>query len=376
MRPVITTNTDDHIGLAVIRSLGKNNIPFQVVSKTNKTLAWYSRYCSNNTIAQYDLDYFSKLSKNDIVFPMIVDTMMMLQKNKSRLSCQLGFSDYETLNAASNKGLLTRHALQQNIPCPRTFFITSQNDLNESINSIDYPAILKPCQANGGKGIRTVHSSEQMLAFAEYYFREFGSFLLQEKVPFTTKYTVGALCNTEGDLKRVCVIKELRNYPVETGPACYVETVDYPELIKYAQKILKSLRYFGIADIDFILDRRDNTPKLMEINPRFWGSMQVAINAGVDFPALLYQILTEGDIDTNLTYKTGMRCRHLLFNDMVRMIDVLRNVYPGIYKWDTVRDFFTFRNSDKYYVYSTDDILPVWGALKIKVQRRIRSHGR
>ena len=121
-----------------------------------------------------------------------------------------------------------------------------------------------------------------------------GPFLLQEKIPFTAKYTVGALCNHEHELRRICVIKELRNYPIETGQACYVETVENPGLVRLTGKLLKSLDFFGIADIDFVIDKRDNQPKLMEINPRFWGSVQVAINAGVDFPYLLYQDARRG----------------------------------------------------------------------------------
>ncbi len=40
--------------------------------------------------------------------------------------------------------------------------------------------------------------------------------------------------------------------------------------------------------VEFKLDPRDNTPKLMEINPRFWGSLALAIESGVNFPYLLY----------------------------------------------------------------------------------------
>ncbi len=103
MRAIITTNTDDHIGLAVIRSLGKNNIDFQVVSKTKYTLGCYSRYCRHKTFGRFDIDFFSKLSKDDVVFPMIEDTMILLSKNKSKLQCQLGFSEFETIQKARDK---------------------------------------------------------------------------------------------------------------------------------------------------------------------------------------------------------------------------------------------------------------------------------
>ena len=152
MRPIITTNTDDHIGLAVIRSLGKKNIDFQVISKSGNTIGRYSRYCRNKTIGRSDLDFFSKLSKDDVVFPMIEDIMVLLGKNKHKLQCQLGFSDYQTILKTRDKSLLVHHALEHNIPCPKTFFITKPDDIKELPSPIDYPVVLKPSRGAGGRG--------------------------------------------------------------------------------------------------------------------------------------------------------------------------------------------------------------------------------
>ncbi len=162
-----------------------------------------------------------------------------------------------------------------------------------------------------------IKSPDLLSSIADTYLAKNGPFLIQEKIPFRTKYTVGALCNHEHQLKRVCVIKELRNYPIETGQACYVETVTKPELVNLTENLLKTLNFFGVADIDFVIDERDNQPKLMEVNPRFWGSLQVAINAGVDFPYLLHKMLNEGDIEKSLDYITGIRCRYVSFQRSV-----------------------------------------------------------
>jgi predicted ATP-grasp superfamily ATP-dependent carboligase len=210
-----------------------------------------------------------------------------------------------------------------------------------------------------------------ILRFANKFLTKNGPFLLQEKIPFTTKYTVGALCNAEHELRRVCVIKELRNYPIDTGQACYVQTVDEPGLVKLTEKLLKSLDFFGIADIDIIIDERDNQPKLMEINPRFWGSLQVAINAGVDFPSLLHRMLDEGDIEKDLSYKTGVKCRYLLFNDLFRLIKMMRRNYSLERKMNTIEEFFRFHENNGYYVYSPDDRKPLIGLAYIKLLKKI-----
>lgn len=38
--------------------------------------------------------------------------------------------------------------------------------------------------------------------------------------------------------------------------------------------------------VEWKVDLRDGRPKLMEINPRFWGSLELAVRSGVNFPSL------------------------------------------------------------------------------------------
>jgi predicted ATP-grasp superfamily ATP-dependent carboligase len=109
----------------------------------------------------------------------------------------------------------------------------------------------------------------------------------------------------------------------------------------------------------------------MEINPRFWGSMQVAINAGVDFPQLLYRILKEGDTERSLSYKTGIRCRYVLFNDLFRLIKLLRSDSPLAGKRKAIGDFLRFQDDHGYYVYSRDDLVPLFGLAAIKLLKKL-----
>ena len=61
----------------------------------------------------------------------------------------------------------------------------------------------------------------------------------------------------------------------------------------------------------------------MEINPRLWGSLQGAINAGVDFPFLLYKLYKDGDVDKNLNYRKGVRTRNVIGNDHQHLAAIL-----------------------------------------------------
>ena len=163
---------------------------------------------------------------------------------------------------------------------------TNQRIFRASQRSPGAPLYYARAQVPGGKG-SFLPILRDLDTLKGDFFRTHGPYMIQEKIPFKNKYTVGVLCNADSRVRRLCVIKEIRNYPVETGPGCCVETVRYPELEKLSIRLMESLNYYGIADIDFLIDERTGGPVLMEINPRFWGSVQVAINAGVDFPVLL-----------------------------------------------------------------------------------------
>lgn len=67
------------------------------------------------------------------------------------------------------------------------------------------------------------------------------------------------------------------------------------------------VNWYGVVDIEFLVDPRTNDPKLMGINPRFWSSLQLAIECGVDFPWLLTQLSLGNDADPVLHYALDMR---------------------------------------------------------------------
>jgi predicted ATP-grasp superfamily ATP-dependent carboligase len=69
------------------------------------------------------------------------------------------------------------------------------------------------------------------------------------------------------------------------------------------------LKWHGPAQLEFRLDPRDGKAKLIEMNTRFWGALDLAIQAGIDFPYLSCQMALHGDIKPTYDYKVGVRYR-------------------------------------------------------------------
>jgi predicted ATP-grasp superfamily ATP-dependent carboligase len=108
--------------------------------------------------------------------------------------------------------------------------------------------------------------------------------------------------------------------------------------------------------VEFKIDSRDGTAKLLEVNPRFWGSLALAINTGVNFPYLLTLLALGLDFTAVHTYRLGHLCRWLLPGDILHF---LQN--PN--RWRLKPSFFQFRRPNMSYdIIDMDDPLPILGS--------------
>ncbi len=366
----VIINGEFNVALSVLRSLGKKDIDTTVVAKDRHALSFYSKYCNHKAISDYNIDFFKRMSGEDIIMPMDEDVMLLLAKNKQRLRCRLPFSEYSTLEKIINKSSLIRHAMENKIPCPKTCFVNGSDTLDGVAKELDFPVVIKPNSGTGGSGIAIVDSPEELKNTYRHVLKNYGPASIQEKIPFKEKYKVQALLNSDSKARRVTVLKVHRAYPLVTGPSVFVETVERPDLVNYSLKLLESLNYYGMADFDFVIDERNKKPVLMEINPRFWKSIQAAITSGVDYPYLLYKMAVEGDIDVSLNYKLGVKCRFAIFNDLYRLLAVLRGNYPLSYKLTNIVDYLKFHQDDSYYIFELEDVKPFLALIPIKLHRK------
>jgi hypothetical protein len=96
-------------------------------------------------------------------------------------------------------------------------------------------------------------------------------------------------------------------YPNMGGGGFINETTNEPEIKKMAISLLKKLKWHGVAQVEFKMDPRDNIPKLMEINPKFWGTTELSIASGINFPMLLSKLAVDGEINSKFDYQIGVK---------------------------------------------------------------------
>ena len=304
------------------------------------------------------MDCYSAFTEEDLIMPTEESGMIELAKNRKKYSCIPAFPDEKVLEFAFDKRKVLERARELGIPCPRTYPVDSLNAGEPKSKNAPVSLVIKPVRSLGGVGITFPDSAEKLKKLHDETVRRFGPVLIQERIPYTERYSVAVLMNFSQEMRRCCVLRAIRCHPLHTGPASFVESVNRPDLVEMGKWLLESIHYHGTAEVEFVIDSRDNTPKLMEVNPRFWGSLQGAISAGVDFPALHYELYQNGDVTKNLEYRPGVKTRNVIPYEYHRLMDIIRGNYPFSYKASSFIEFFKIYEDDAYFIFSLADKQP------------------
>lgn len=356
--------------LAAVRALARKGLNVGIGERTVWAPALFSKYAKWRyvypSVARHPTEFMGWLratiekGKFDVLITPEEETELLVAKNKEMLSrfVRLPIADYQKIAFLRDKYRIVSYAHKVDIPCPVSRLISSARNIDKKPSHFTYPLVLKPRMGSGARGLRYIHNLKDLEWFSQEALKKYGSFLLQEYIPGEDYYGVSVIFNERNELRSAFVHKKIRQYPVTGGVSTYAVSVHYPELVRLSEKILKSIGWYGVANIEFKIDNRDGRPKLMEINPRLWGSLHLAVESGINFPYLLYQLALRGDIKPAFDYAAGIKFRWLLPGDMMRFISMFIK-YQNI-DWS----FFRFYERDMHYaILSLKDPLPVLGRI-------------
>jgi predicted ATP-grasp superfamily ATP-dependent carboligase len=388
--------TDGHFRktLAVVRSLGQKGVQVTVGERTFLNTSFFSKYCARRLIypsprqaPNQFIEFFLReiqRSHYDCLFPMEEETLLLLVKYHSDISryTYLLSPDLNKIEFTRDKRNLMQFAKAHGIPTPKTYPIVPQpskvqgsrpqsdkvedrpasygrlQGLDAGVDEIPLPAVIKPRISSGSLGIVYVKKMEDLLPTYQKIHERFPFPIVQEWIPDGGGiYGFSALFDQTSNVKAAFVHKKLRMYPVEGGPSTLGEGVEHPQIMELGLSLLQSLNWVGVGMAEFKIDPRDGIPKLMEVNPRFWGSLQLAIASGVDFPYLMLRMARGERFSPILRYAVGKRFRWLLLGDILHF---LKN--PNRFHLDP--SFFHFFDPHTCYdVFSKDDPLPFLGSV-------------
>jgi len=362
MEKILILDANARSALAATRSLGRRGVPVVVADETKKTLSGASKYCSESFTypsPTANLRGFLSTVKAEcsrrgirVIFPMTEISMAAVLKHGEEFkNFQVPFAEYPTFDALTDKWNLMRLAQRLNITIPQTHYIADARSLQRVYPLLKFPVVLKPyrsriwmngrCTAASVKYAESVHQLERTVAQYEYF--KSHPFLLQEYIRGHA-HGIFALYN-HGKLVASFAHRRLRENPPSGGVSVLCESAEKnPEAWRMARTLLDHMAWHGVAMAEFKVTP-DGKPYLMEVNGRFWGSLQLAIDAGVDFPWLLYQLATGRDVESVNGYVIGVKSRWL-WGDFKRLCKVLAcsELPPGLRFPRRMRSIFQFFN--------------------------------
>jgi predicted ATP-grasp superfamily ATP-dependent carboligase len=332
MVSVLLTDGLQRKTLSIVRSLGKKGIPTIVGEKIPFSPAGCSAYAKKSFVypdPQKAPDLFCetiirqiKRNSGAILYPMddLTASIILERQKEFDRSCLIAFPNETSFRIAADKYETYLLATRAKVATPKALIPNTIEELRQVSNSMDYPVVIKPRKSSGSRGIRVVHHRDEIIKIYEEIHRQYPNPMLQEYIPQGSRFDVCLLYDRQHQLIASFVQKELRHFPIDIGPSTVQESVDYPELVEKSQRLLAELQWTGIVEIEYMIDPRDGLPKLMEINPRFWNSLELAIQCGVDFPNLLYKVANHQTINHDGQYELGKRTRWLIPGDILHFM--------------------------------------------------------
>lgn len=206
-----------------------------------------------------------------------------------------------SINVGLNKALTLDVARRLGIPVPRTHILRSVED----IDTLDVPF---PCVVKGlmeaGKNVVSYPSSREELK--EAFDAIHGDPTQEGHLPAIQEYIPGVGLGffgfyQHGQLKRFYMHQRIREYPLSGGASTAAKTIFHPEAFEYGKKLLDHLQWHGPAMVEFKYDPLTGKLALMEINPKFWGSTELGLAAGVNFGELLVRTMKDENIPAMLS---------------------------------------------------------------------------
>jgi predicted ATP-grasp superfamily ATP-dependent carboligase len=335
--------------VACVRSLARAGHSVTVGSESAWCKAGLSRFCERQFTypdPQHQAEDFiqcmvAKLKKEGraLLLPCSEPCALALSASRNAIFDAGGLlvmPEHEAMVFACNKSATTRRASELGIATPRTCILRNVDEAREMAPSATTPFALKPSKSEEVRGDRIAPTSRPAYSrnpqeFMDAYMRLnrlCSEILVQEFVPGDG--VLYCLLLSGGELRAEFGYKRIRSvHPTGWGAALRTSISPDPVLHGATFRILRSIdpRWQGVGQVEFRI-RRDGTPVFLEVNPRFWHSLPLAVFAGVDFPAMLAKMAENGDVPVCPGY-TDHVCARWLLGDFRNLMYIWGKRPPG-----------------------------------------------
>lgn len=236
----------------------------------------------------------------DVLLPITDVTLQAVRSLDGRLpsTCIVGAPPRDAAAVAADKGRTVELAQQLGVPVPGTVLAATVDEAVAAGTTLGWPVVVKPVStivtdADGALGKLVVGYAADETDMADKFERlGEGSPVLVQELCEGDGVGVEVLAH-DGRVLRAFSHRRIHEVPPSGGASALRASVALDgELLDMSERLIDALGWTGLAMVEFKSGR--SGPRLMEINGRPWGSLPLAVAAGVDFPADYVRLLTAG----------------------------------------------------------------------------------
>lgn len=256
----------------------------------------YSKFYSRFIVG--DLARLNDEIEHDLMIPVgnhAASTIASIPDHKAILP------NPDNIALALDKLKTIRLAKELQIPVPRTiedYDIKSLGRLD-----IEFPCVVKGIYEAGKKVIAYPRDRHELKQAVENIYADPSQ---KQTWPVIQEYVTGTGLGffgfyQNGKLKRYYLHQRIREMPITGGASTSAQSIFHQEAFEFGKRILDHLSWHGVAMVEFKYDPQTQRLALMEINPKFWGSAELGLAAGINFGELLVRAKKGEDIPEELS---------------------------------------------------------------------------
>ncbi len=303
----VVIGTDTRAFLAVVRSLGRSGVEVHTVSTAAQSPARRSRYIAKaHELPPYrpgENDWLEGLrellgdGQTQLLIPCPEWAVDAVDGNRDALTphCKLALPAPAALHTFLDKRLTRELAERVDVRVPKEWRLAELGDLAR-LAAEPLPLVVKPPSS-----LNPADPYNKRMVVKAYSRTELERVVADELVHGQVFVQENVLGNGVGvellvdDGEVVGAFQHERVHePLHGGGSSYRRSVAVDrDLLAASERLVAAVSYTGVAMVEF-KQCADGRWWLMEVNPRFWGSLPLAIAAGADFPAGLYDLLVDG----------------------------------------------------------------------------------
>jgi len=334
--------------LPFLRSYSRAGYHTTIVCNTRITEGYFSRYADKRLIwpsymkdrPGFEAKLMDYLKNNHVDVTISVGdiTADILSKNKEEVTryTHITSPDYSTFVRGADKLKLMQFCMDRGLPCPKTYEL-DDSSIGHLEDLLDFPVMIKPTRGLGAIGVIRFDDPEKLKQDYPSLKLKYGPMIVQEFIPQEDgmQYQAEAFLDENSRMKACMVILKPRFFPVNGGTSTANLTIDHPEIYEVTRSMLEGLKWKGAADVDYILDPRDQKAKILEINPRVTAGIKIGFIAGIDYADLHVKLALGQEVPRIESYTLGIYCRNIFLDTLWYFMSdrkMKKNTYPPFFK--------------------------------------------